>query len=66
MRNPRAKWYRMLGLTQSEANDIKAALLAYLDARDDQAEIPDAALRAVHPKLTDDRVWNEARKLVEG
>jgi hypothetical protein len=62
MRNPRAKWWRVLGVTQADADAAKAAVLAYLDAHDNEEEIEEAALRAVHPALANERVWAEVKK----
>jgi hypothetical protein len=61
MRNPAAKAYKVLGVSQTEWQAAKAALKAYCDANDDQGELAEADLRAVHPILADPRAWNELK-----
>lgn len=62
MRNPRAKFVKLLGVTQADFDAAKAALLAFLDARDGEDEVVEAAARASHALFADARVWNEAKK----
>ena len=60
--NPRAKIAKLLGKSATDLQAAEDAVLAYCDAHDDQAQLDDKDVRAVHPLLTDERVWNEVRK----
>jgi len=62
MRNPLAKNYRVLGLTPADWQAIKNSIIAYLSAHEDQEEVPEVEVRALHPALANDRVWNEVKK----
>lgn len=62
MRNPQAKVHLVLGYTQAQWDAAIAALNTYLAAHQDQEEIPDATIRALHPALARDEVWAEVKK----
>lgn len=57
-RNPRCKPNRVLGLTDGEWTNLKATITTYLDANADKEEIADTTIRALNPKLANDRIWN--------
>ena len=61
-RNPLAKNFRVLGKTQAQWDAIKTVVTAFLVARENLEEIPDAQIRGAHPDLADDRVWNEIKR----
>ncbi len=61
-RNPQANPYKVLGMVPADIAAMRLAVNNYLVAHDDQQTIPDAALRALHPALGSDQVWNELKK----
>jgi hypothetical protein len=64
MVNPRFKLYKALGLSLTQVAEIKTAVGAYMDANDNKQELDPAAVRALHPKLADERVWNSLLELM--
>ena len=60
--NPRAKNYRVLGLTLGQWDAAKAAVTAFLDLNDDKEELAEAAVRAALPAAVSDRAWNELKR----
>ena len=62
IRNPKAKWWRVLGVTRADMQRIRDAVEAHLDANDDKEEIDDAVIRDLDPLLSDERVWSEVKK----
>jgi len=61
VRNPAVKAYKVLGVTQADWQAIKTALQNYFAANEDKEELSDATLRALHPALARDEVWNQVR-----
>ena len=57
MRNPYASPLAVLGVSQATYDAAKSQLIAWLTARSNQADIPEATIRALHPALADERVW---------
>ena len=66
MRNPYAKGNRVIGITDVVWQAAIDAVTAWLQAHPDVQEVPDATIRALHPALTNDQVWNEFRKAIGG
>jgi hypothetical protein len=58
LRNPYAKPEKVLGQTEGDYATAKALVVNYLKQNDDKSEVPVAAIRALHPLLQRDRIWN--------
>jgi len=56
----------VLGVTQAQWDAAVTALTTYLQNHADQQEIPDETIRALNPRLADDRVWAEVKKAIGG
>lgn len=64
MRNPRAKDFRVLGVTAADLAAARVALLAFLDAHDADETVDEAQARATHLLFANDRVWNHVKSLL--
>ena len=61
MRNPRADPLKVLGVNAAAYAAAKTAALAYLDANANLGDVDEAAVRATHPLLVTERVWNHLK-----
>jgi len=64
--NPYAVAHRVLGITDVVWQASIDAATAWLQNHPDMQQVPDATIRALHPALANDQVWNEFRKAIGG
>lgn len=62
MINPLCTIAKVVGSTQTDFDAATLAVVSYFKAHDDKQQIPDDEIRAVHPALKSDLVWNEVKK----
>ncbi len=66
MRNPHAVPSAVLKVSAANYQAAIDAVVAYCKGHADVQEIDDAAVRATHPALADDRLWNQVRQEIGG
>lgn len=66
MRNPYAVAHRVLGITDVVWQASIDTATAWLQAHPEIQEVPDATIRAMHPVLANDQVWNEFKRAIGG
>ena len=65
MLNPYADPWRVLGVDPAAKDAFKAAIVNWLKNHPEVQTIPDNTVRALHPALANDLVWNQLKAEIE-